>query len=414
MSTEDALGQQRRRGLVRLMPPPGPGRVLVTNSAVASIGNGLYMSGAAIYYVRVLGLTATQVGAAIAIGGVVALAASVPIGHWCDRVGAREAAMLMSLIKGALLIVASFVTGLYPVGAVVVALAIAEGGGGTCRGALVSGVMGRAGRVALSAYLRSVFNAGFTVGVLGAGIALAVDTRLAYQLLFWVNAVAMILVSAGYLRLPRTPRTTSARGGARIVDLPYLAVAQVAGLARIGPIALSIGLPLWLVQHTSAPRPLAAWLSVVNTAMVILFQVAASKGADSVRGAARLQILTFAVTAAACVVTALAAGHGPWAAAGILVAAVVLYSLAEIWGESARWGLRYELAPDHAQGAYGGLFSTGDALATVAGPLLVTALPEQWGGWGWGTLAAVFVAGSVASVAAVRWAVGSRSPATAV
>ena len=380
--TADPGTSPLRRGVARFVPPAGPGRVLVTNSAIASVGNGLYMAGAAIYYVRVLGLTATQVGTALAIGGLLALAASVPVGRWCDRIGAREAAIATTTAKGVLLLVASFVTGLYPVGAVIVALAIVEGCGATCRETLVSEVMGRAGRVSLAAYLRSVFNAGFGVGVLGAGFALAVDTRLAYQLLFWINVVAMALVGLGYLRLPRVGPRPRPAAAARPFDLPYLAVAQVAGLARVGPIALSVGLPLWLAQHTNAPLPLAAWLTVVNTVIVILFQVAVSKGADTARGAGRLQVRTFAATAAACLVTAVAAGPGPRAAAAVLVVAVVLFSLGEILGESARWGLRYELAPDHAQGAYGGLFSTGDALAAMAGPLLVTALPERWGGGG--------------------------------
>lgn len=41
-------------------------------------------------------------------------------------------------------------------------------------------------------------------------------------------------------------------------DVPYLVVAQVSGIVRIGPTALAVGLPLWLVVHTDAPRALAA------------------------------------------------------------------------------------------------------------------------------------------------------------
>lgn len=395
--------------LARLAPPAGPGRILVGVSAIASIGNGLYMSGAAVYYVRVVGLSVSQVGLALALGGLVAVVAGVPIGRWCDRFGAREATMVMALLKGALLVLASLAATPLAVGAAVVGLAVAEAGGGTCRGALVSAVMGREGRVALSAYLRSVFNAGFTLGVLGAGVAIAIDVPVAYQSLFWINAGAMVLACATYLRLPRIAPTRPEPGRRdRVVDLPYLAVAQVAGLARIAPIALATGLPLWLVEHTSAPRPLAAWLTVINTAMVILLQVVASRGADSVRGAARLQLRAFVVAAVACVVLAAAAGPGAAGATAILVAAVVLFSFAEIWGEGARWGLRYELAPDHAQGAYGGLFGTGDALAAVAGPLLVTVLPDTLRGWGWVLVAGLFLLAAALSGPAVRWAERTR------
>lgn len=47
-----------------------------------------------------------------------------------------------------------------------------------------------------------------------------------------------------------------------------------------------------------------------------------------------------------------------WAAAAVLLAVAVLFTFGEIWGEAARWGLRYELAPAHAQGQYLGVFAS--------------------------------------------------------
>jgi hypothetical protein len=262
--------------------------------------------------------------------------------------------------------------------------------------------------------MRSVFNGGFALATLAAGIVIAIDSRTAYLALFWGNAAAMVAVAGLYMRLPRVPgrppQARKSRAPAAVRDLPYLLVAQVSGLARIGPTILAVGVPLWLVTQTDAPRALAAGLMLVNTVMVVFLQVHVARDADTVAGAARLQRLTFVVLAVACVVAGLAHGIPGWAAAAILVVAAVLLTFGEIWGEAARWGLRYELAPSHAQGQYGGVFATGDAIALIAGPALVTTAPERLGLFGWLLLGALFLGSLALSGPVVRWAVRTRIP----
>ncbi|MBB6475573.1 MFS transporter [Sphaerisporangium rubeum] len=403
-----------RDRLSRLLPPAGPGRLLVVCSAVSSVGNGLYLSGSAVYFIREVGLSSSQVGIGLSLIGLASLPINVPLGHLADRFGPREVTVALTLAKvvalGLVTLVANFPAYLLVVGL----LGIADSGGQVSRGALISGLMGREGRVKLSAYLRSVFNAGFTLGVLAAGVVIAIDTRPAYLSLMWGNALAMLVAAALYLRLPRVPGTRGDKardgdgGWLSLRDWPYLAVAQVAGIARLGPVLAAVGLPVWLVTQTEAPRALAAWLMAINTLMVVFLQVRAARGADTVAGAARLQRWTFLGLAAACVITGLAAGVPAVTATVIMVVAMVVFSLGEIWGEGARWGLRYELAPDHAQGRYGGLFSTGDALAAVAGPTLVTLLPERFGLGGWAVLAVLFAAGLLLSGPVIRWAERTR------
>jgi MFS family permease len=406
----------RSRGWRRLLPEPGPARVLVLCSAIASVGNGLYLAGSAVYFVRVVGLSPAEVGLGLSVAGLAGLVLAVPLGHLADRVGPRGVAAGLAVIKALLLVLActvgSFTTYVVMIGA----LGVVESGGAVARGALVSGLLGRAGRVRVSAYLRAVFNAGFTLGVVGAGLAIAVDRRPAYLVLLLGNAAAMLLVAGFYLRLPRVPGVPKSpvphHSWSALRDVPYLAVAQVSGLARLGPVIAAVGLPLWLITHTSAPRPLAAWLTVVNTVIVVLFQVRASRGADTVDGASRLQRRTFVTLAVGCAVTGLAGGvRAAPVAAAILAVATVLYSLGEIWGEAARWGLRYELAPDRAQGQYGGAFASGDAVANIAGPTLAAGLPQVLGVWGWAVLAVVFVAGLLAGTRVVAWAAATREPA---
>ncbi|MER8071086.1 MFS transporter [Streptomyces sp. NPDC094034] len=410
----DAERIQRGRTSIwsRLLPDPGPGRLLVLCTAVASLGNGLYMTGGAVYFVRVVGLSPGQVGIGLSTAGVMALVLGVPVGFLADRFGPRGTTAVLALCKAAMLISAAFVHS-FPMYVLMAALlGTAEQTGHVARGALVSGVMGREGRVKLSAYMRSVFNGGFALASLAAGFVIAVDSPDVYLALFWGNAAAMVVVSGLYMRLPRVPRQPRKprrKGGPSAVrDMPYILVAQVSGLARIGPTVLALGIPLWLVTHTDAPRAMAAWLMLINTLMVVFLQVYVARDADTVPGASRLQRWAFLVLAVACAAAALSGGIPGWAAAAVLAVATVLFTLGEIWGEAARWGLRYELAPDNAQGQYGGVFATGDALAVIAGPVLVTTVPDRLGLVGWLLLAALFLISLALSGPAVRWAVRTR------
>ncbi|MCF2125345.1 MFS transporter [Strepomyces sp. STD 3.1] len=402
------------RLMSRLLPPPGPGRLLVLCTAVASLGNGLYVTGGAVYFVHVVGLSPAQVGLGMSLAGILALALGVPAGHLADRFGPRGTTAVFALGKAAALAAAAFVHSFPAYLVMAVVHGLAEQSGHVARGALVSGVMGKEGRVRLSAYMRSVFNGGFSLAALAAGLVIAADSTTAYLALFWGNAVAMVLVAGLYMRLPkvagipREPRGARPRGAVR--DLPYLAVAQVSGIVRIGPTALAVGLPLWLVAHTDAPRALAAWFMLVNTLMVVFLQVWLARDADTVRGAARLQRLTAVVLVVACAVTAMTGALPTWAAAAVLLCVAVLFTFGEIWGEAARWGLRYELAPAHAQGQYGGVFATGDALALIAGPALVTAVPDRFGGTGWLLIAVLFLGVLAVSGPVVRWAERTRVP----
>ncbi|MGW6599944.1 MFS transporter [Streptomyces sp. NPDC055036] len=412
----DAERIQRGRTSIwsKLLPDPGPGRLLVLCTAVASLGNGLYMAGGAVYFVRVVGLSPGQVGIGLSTAGVMALVLGVPVGFLADRFGPRGTTAVLALCKAAMLISAAFVHSFPAYVLMAALLGTAEQTGHVARGALVSGVMGKEGRVKLSAYMRSVFNGGFALASLAAGFVIAVDSPDVYLALFWGNAAAMVVVSGLYMRLPRVPRQSRKprrKGGPSAVrDMPYILVAQVSGLARIGPTVLALGIPLWLVTHTDAPRAMAAWLMLINTLMVVFLQVYVARDADTVSGASRLQRWAFLVLAVACAAAALSGGIPGWAAAAVLAVATVLFTLGEIWGEAARWGLRYELAPDNAQGQYGGVFATGDALAVIAGPVLVTTVPDRLGLVGWLLLAALFMVSLALSGPAVRWAVRTRVP----
>ncbi|HEU4425629.1 MAG TPA: hypothetical protein VFR67_24100 [Pilimelia sp.] len=75
---------------------------------------------------------------------------------------------------------------------------------------------------------------------------------------------------------------------------------------------------------------------------------------------------------------------------------------------AAGWALRYELAPEGAQGQYGGAYQLGGLLSATIGPTLVAVLTDRYEAIGWLALAAIFLAGLVVGGPAIRWARSTR------
>ncbi|MEU0414680.1 hypothetical protein ABZ307_43895 [Streptomyces griseorubiginosus] len=73
----------------RLMPAPGPQRVLAASNFIYTIGSGLYLTAGVLFFTEAVHLPAGQVGFGLGIAGLLALALGVAVGHLADRHGAR-------------------------------------------------------------------------------------------------------------------------------------------------------------------------------------------------------------------------------------------------------------------------------------------------------------------------------------
>jgi hypothetical protein len=71
--------------LRRLLPPPGPARMLAVATLVNRFGDGLFAVGGVLFFIRGLGLSAGEVALGLTAAEVVGLAASVPLGSLADR-----------------------------------------------------------------------------------------------------------------------------------------------------------------------------------------------------------------------------------------------------------------------------------------------------------------------------------------
>ncbi|MFD0527609.1 hypothetical protein ACFQ1I_11020 [Kitasatospora arboriphila] len=192
------------------------------------------------------------------------------------------------------------------------------------------------------AYLRVVTNVGIGVGTGIAALVLVADTRGAYTAAILADVATFVAVFAMYALLPTPqagPRGTAdesaPRTGSALRNLPYLVVAGLAGVLGLQFAMIEVGVPLWIVDHTEAPRVLVACTLVVNTILVVALQVRATRGTEEPTAAARIFRRGGLLVALSCAAFALAGGLPAWAAVLVLLAGASLQALGEVLGQAA-------------------------------------------------------------------------------
>src|SRR3954451_7703372 len=75
-------------------------RVMAFATLVNTAGNGAMMTTFALYFTRVVGIPATQVGLALSVGAIAGMLGQVPLGHLADTRGPREVLSLLTGLAG--------------------------------------------------------------------------------------------------------------------------------------------------------------------------------------------------------------------------------------------------------------------------------------------------------------------------
>ncbi|SOD91238.1 MFS transporter [Streptomyces sp. Ag109_G2-15] len=397
-----------------LLPADPVLRLATVLTVVNSLGNGLYFPLGILYFTRIVGLDATAVGVGMTVAGLVGVAAGVPAGRAADRWGARRVGALMwggtGIATAAYTLVHSYAGFLVTV---ICATAFQMASRGV-QGALYADVLPAATRVEARAYLRMVTNVGMGVGGALGAVALQLDTRGAYLAVIVLNALSF---AGPALLVPRMPLASHVRERAAldadapavdrwraVRDLPFLAVTVLNAVLVVQYTLSEVGLPLWIVERTEAPRWTAALLMIVNCVLVALLQVRVARRASQVPSAVRAMGWSGLLLAASCAVYALSAGLSPVWAVLSLTAGAVVQVFAEVLSAAGGWTLGYELADARAHGVYQGVFGAGMSAGMMAGPALVTVTAIAHGTLGWAVLGVVFALAGLAVTPAVRWA----------
>jgi MFS family permease len=397
--------------LGHLVPERGPIRNLAASNLARTIGNGVLVSVTVLYFTRSVGLPATQVGLGMTIAAALGMLASVPAGHAADRLGSRTAAVLFVGLQGLTIcgyaIAQSFVAFTVAASLVIAAQSAAD----AARGALIAGVLPQKDRVRARAYLRSITNIGISIGAIGGGVALHFDSQAGYVSLLLAAGLLYVVSALTFLTVPPVaPIKRSEEGPALIVlrDRPFALVALLNSILVMNGGILTVALPIWIASRTNAPTWLFSVILLINTITVVLFQVRASQGSETVEGGARAMRRSGVLLAICCAVFALAAGQPGWLAAVILVCGTLVHVLGELLYSAGSWALAYELAPENAHGQYQGLFGMSTQLGSMVTPLAATVLIIGIGQVGWLIFAVALLAAGLVTPTVARWAERTR------
>jgi MFS family permease len=386
-------------------------RALAFGAATSSLAKGLLFGVSALFFTRVVGLSAATVGFGLTVAGGVGLATAFGSGYLSDRLGARRVLLATTVLQGAAL-------GAYTIVRNVIAFVLiasvavgAEAAQRTARTTLLALQFTGADRVEVRARLRVVTNVFIGAGSVAAAGTLTLNSRAAYTITMVVAAVLVLSAAIPLRGLPE-PRTSKNEQKQKtpLRDWRYLGIAALNGLLTIQFGLLTVGMPLWVTGHTRAPAATVALLLVLNTAFVALFQVRAARLATDIRTAGRVVFGAATALVLACALYAFA-GHGPAVFATVLlVVGVLAHSTGEILAEAGGWELAFELADPRNAGAYQGVSQTGFAVGTMLAPAVVTTTAIDHGGPGWVVLAVTFLAAGAGTAVLAATAVPLFSP----
>jgi MFS family permease len=391
--------------LLRHARPPSrlAGR-LGLQSLLFALGEGTFMTGSAVFFTQIVGLSAAQVGLGLTLAGMAAFLAALPMGKLVDRFGAKRMWAVSSAGQAGMFAVWPFITDFHGYVAMAVAMEVMGALGGAAHGAYTIDVLPPAERVRSRAYMYSALNVGFTLGSLLGGIALAFHSNDVLHAVPWFTTLVFLVNAAATSRLPRAPhdeRTPEERkvkvpGPGPLRNPGWLLTEFFGGVFWTNQVLLNIVIPLWLVQETDAPRVLLAFLFGTNTVMCIFLPMAAARGVHDVPTALRAIRVSSTFFVLSCLITLATHDTVGWVTIALVWLGHVTVTGAELYLSAASWSFEAELMDPRQRGAYQGASELTGTLGKVWAPALYTYLAMNWGATGWLVIAAIVVVATVA------------------
>jgi MFS family permease len=393
------------RDLLRHARPPSPlaGR-LSAQSLLFALGEGTFMTGSAVFFTQIVGLSAAQVGLGLTFAGIAAFVAALPMGRLVDRFGPKRMWALGAAGQAAMFSLWPFIGDFRGYLVMAIGMEVIGSLGQVAYSAYTIDVLPPAERVRSRAYMYSALNLGFTLGSVTGGVALAFHSNHVLQAVPWFTATVFLLNAAAIIRLPRAPhdeRTAEQRhervpGPGPLRNPGWMLTNFLVGVFWTNQVLLNVVIPLWLVQETDAPRVLLAFLFGTNTVMCIFLPLVAARGVTGVPTALRAVRRSAVFFVVACVITLTTHETVGLLTIVLVWAAHVAVTGAELYLSAANWTFEAELMDPRQRGAYQGAGNLTGTLGKVWAPAAYTFLAITWGAGGWLVIAGIIVVASIA------------------
>jgi MFS family permease len=391
--------------LLRHARPPSPlaGR-LAGQSLLFALGEGTFMTGSAVFFTQLVGLSAAQVGLGLTVAGIASFLAALPMGKLVDRFGPKKMWAVSATGQAAMFAVWPFISDFHGYVLMAIGMEVIGALGGAAHGAYTIGVLPAGDRVKSRAYMYSALNVGFTLGSLVGGVALAFHSNELLHTLPWFTAAVFLVNAIAISRLPqaphdeRTPEDRQAKipGPGPLRNLGWLLTTFFGGVFWTNQVLLNIVIPLWLVEETDAPRVLLAFLFGTNTVMCIFLPMAAARGVEDVPTALKAVRVSSTFFVISCLITLATHDTVGWTTITLVWLGHVTVTGAELYLSAASWAFEAELMDPRQRGAYQGAAELSSTLGRVWAPALYTYLAMNWGAAGWLVIAGIIVVATIA------------------
>ncbi|QCW50165.1 MFS transporter [Nocardioides dongxiaopingii] len=392
-----------------LVPPTRLERDLALQCVLSAFATGSFLTGTAVFFTQIVGLTGSQVGLGMSVAAGVSLLLSIPLGRLTDVVGAKLLWVVASLLEAVLYLAwpaigtfATFVT-------MLAVLASIETAGRSAREVYRIAIFPRETRVRSMAYMRAARNVGYTLGAGAGGVALGIGSREAIIAVPLLTGGLLVLNAVMIAFLPAVERPPRASGGplekmgpAALRNPGFVVLSLCNGVLGSNQILLNVVVPLWLVERTDAPQQLLAWLFGTNTVLAVLLQVRASRGSETVAGSLRAVRWSGWAFVLSCLVLSVTHETTGWISIVLIWVGHITITGAELWQSASGWGFASELSDHRRLGDYQGVWGMGYQVESIAFPALYTFLALQWGAPGWAVIATIAVTAAVVSHPAAR------------
>lgn len=419
-----------RRLLIRILSDDPLIRAMSYQSVLSAFGEGTFLTGSAVFFTQIVGLSAAQVGLGMTIAMSGQFLLSVPLGKLADRVGTKRTWVYGSVLELGLFLCWPLAGDFVQYVAVTVAMEIVGTWMRAGRNAYRFQIFPREKRVSSNAYMRAARNVGYTLGAAAGGVALGFGSDPVIRAIPLFSAAVLVANVLMILPLPAIGEPAIAQIDEPAVEQVvahahdrrsalhnrgFVAMSFFDGILSTHQVLLNTVIPLWLVQETDAPRVLLAWLFGTNTVMAVLLQVAAARGVTDVRSALGAQRRGAICMLASCVIVAVTHDTTGAITIGLVWLGHLTVTGAELFQSAGEWGLQAELSDPARMGEYQGAAQLGSTLGYVWAPAAYTYLAMEWHDLGWVLIGAIIVVATVgirpSARAAERYLARTSQPA---
>ncbi|HEV2778237.1 MAG TPA: MFS transporter [Actinophytocola sp.] len=362
------------------------GAVLVGALVIDSVGTGLFLPLSLIYFVRLTDVGLGLLGVLISIAGAVAFPMPIWAGALADRFGAFPVVVAAQLMQALGYLAYAWVG--EPVGIFLATCLVTIGMRffwSTVFTAVVDFADGSASGMSKDSWLavaNTARNGGLALGGLITGAVVAGGEVTAYRAIAYCVAGCFGLAAAAialFVRAPRRPVSDADEPGAGyrtlLRDRPFLMLIGINTAFAMTSMMLALGLPTLVLIGLHGPAWLASAVLVGNTVLITVLATPVVKRLAPYRRTRVIMAAAALWAGWSFLFAVLLPGEHIWVIP-VLIAATVLFTVAEVMHAPVSMALVAVIAPISVRGRYLATFQYSFALAQVIAPAYFTTLFE--------------------------------------